>query len=92
MTGCLHNNSVLWNSLLFQRASLAEKEVTSLKEQLVNHNNSGGCSSSTSCSSSGVVAMAPPPPEREDSLISSSHHKNVDYELAAKDKEVSLIH
>lgn len=71
-----------------QRATLAEKEVTSLKEQLANHGGTGGGNGGSS--STGAAAMAPPPPEREDSLISPhSQHKN-DYEVvAAKDKEVS---
>ena len=64
-----------------QRATLAEKEVTSLKEQLANH---GGGSTSG-------AAMAPPPPDREDPVISTSHLKNHDFELAAKDKEVRSI-
>jgi hypothetical protein len=66
-------NGTILLTRLFQRATLAEKEVTSLKEKLATQGGGG--------SSSGA-AMAPPPPEREDSLISSQH------ELAAKDKEV----
>lgn len=77
-----------------QRATLAEKEVTSLKEQLANHGGTGGGGGSSSTGAAPVAAsaaMAPPPPEREDPLISpqSQQHKN-DYEMvAAKDKEVS---
>lgn len=62
--------------LIFQRATLAEKEVTSLKEKLATQSCGGSSSGS-------AIAMAPPPPEQEDSLISSQH------ELAAKDKEVN---
>ncbi|XP_035708595.1 homeobox protein cut isoform X3 [Folsomia candida] len=47
---------------LYHRATLAEKEVTSLKEKLA-----------TQSGSSGAAAMAPPPPDQEDSLISSQH-------------------
>lgn len=73
-----------------QRATLAEKEVTSLKEQLANHGGTGGVTGGGS-SSSGTPTMAPPPPEREDSLISphSQHNKNDCEVVAAKDKEVS---
>ena len=52
-----------------------------MKEQLASHGGGGGSS-----------AMAPPPPDREDPVISTSQqHKNQDFELAAKDKEVWLV-
>jgi hypothetical protein len=59
---------------------LAEKEVTSLKEQLA----------TSSIGTSSSVIMAPPPPDREDILIANPQHKSQDIEIAAKDREVCL--
>lgn len=63
-----------------QRATLAEKEVTSLKEKLA-----------TQSGSSGAAAMAPPPPDQEDSLISSQHELAAkDKEVSRTDKSSNL--